>query len=421
MKPTVPSRRRSQEGSSLVVALVLTMIGAGLCAAMMTSVTSRATLTRTSRAGMSAMEVADSGLALARAELCANKDFDGGGIGTVAGTLGTNAYAVTCDAVDASHYMLRSTGRQDIARRTIESLVEVTESSSYLFGLGAFGDHWVTITGGTISDAFDSDLGPYITQAVNLDGKGLYASWGSPVGSNGWITVSGTGTYVRGDVTPGTTSTVSVNGGGGVDGSTAPRKVAQTLGDIDTSPIYDEKGNLLPSAVAYNTWPKLGKVTFSGNSVTVGLGGILEIPAGDHYLANLKVSNGGILKVNGNVRLFIGNELDATGGSIVNASQVASQLQIFGLADDSLNPSSGIHLSTKLGLFAAVYAPKTAVTLNGGGFFCGAIVSRTLKETGGSAFHYDQALAKVKTGVAERHVKQMSWRRAATPEAHKEM
>jgi hypoxanthine phosphoribosyltransferase len=45
----------------------------------------------------------------------------------------------------------------------------------------------------------------------------------------------------------------------------------------------------------------------------------------------------------------------------------------------------------------AIYAPNSAITISGGGFFAGAMVGKSLQLNGNVEVHYDEALKKTPT------------------------
>jgi len=399
----------------LLVALVLTTFGLAISAALVSSVAARAALARASRSAIVAMHAADSALALARAELLANRDFDQDGLplGSVRGELGAARFEVLSEKLDRRHYRLTATARCAVARRTIESIVAIETEAPSPFGLGAFGDLWTTLDGCS-ADAYDSGAGSYADQTTSSDARGSFALDGSPVGSNGDIVVRDG--VVRGDATPGAGSNVVVHRGG-VTGSTAPRKEAHTLPLVDTSEIY-EHGRLLRSAHDYSQWPRTGRVEISGNAVRVRFGATLTIPAGTWYVLSLRVDRGGVVSAAGPVRLYVGRQLVAERGALVNSTQVPERLQIFAFGDETLSPTDRVRLSAKAGLHVAVYAPRMGITVTGGGAVYGALVGRTLTMRDGTAYHFDRELGELPGPIVPRSVKQLTWRRAPTPREH---
>lgn len=421
------SIHRGERGTSVVTALLLVMIAIGLSAAILTTITSRAELTRSSRAASIALEIADSGLAAARAELLVNRDLDGNGLGNAAGVVSNGPYSVKCKKLDATHYRLTSTGRYDGAYRTIASMVEVTDSSESVFAQGLFGDQLVAFGASTTVDSFDSDEGPYVTQATQTDAAGrTFARAGASVGSNGPVSLLG-GSTIFGDASPGVGEVVTATGGARVEGQSAPRDEPLLLPLIDPQDYQDADLHRragadaddpsLPAPHPANDLSRVvavGAVTIADGDLTVDHGGIATLPSGVYHVNSIRLLNGGVLKVTGEVRLYIAHTLDAAGGAIENVSQKPSTLQIYGLGDDAVNPLHVLKVSAAHGVYAAIYAPKTSLQISGRGHFYGAAVARQIVEMGANSLHFDESMKKLPGATKPRTVKQISWRRVAT-------
>jgi hypothetical protein len=417
------THRTDERGTAMVSAVILAIVAASMSAAMMATVTSRASLTRQSRDGMLAIEQVDNGLSLSRAELQSEKDLDGDGVkGTTKGNMAGADFVVASTKMDTTHYRLVGTATFGSQKRTVESVVEVTQSVTNPFQYAAFGEDWVVFNGGSKGDAFDSDAGPYAFQAVNTDKWGnMIAQSDCDIGSNGPITISGTGSVVNGDACAGPTDSTILNGGGQVDGSTAPLLEEAKMPGVDVSQVYDENGTVKPALKNYSSWLKVGNATVDAiGNIDVKNGGVLTIPEGTYYVNSIKLTNASKIVTVGKVTLFLGHKCDATGGTFVNTSQIASNLMIMGLGDESLSGSDNIQVNSQMGFFGAIYAPKMGVTISGGGSYYGSVVGLTVKDTGGSAFHFDLALKEVSAPVlGPVAVKQISWRRVSNELAPK--
>lgn len=413
------SRHRAQadarRGSALVSALVLGLTCAAVCVGIISTVTARAKLVRMSRDVSTAANLADSALAFARVELLQQKDLDGGGIGTVSGQLNGGSYSAKCTSIDATHFRLVAEGRYDLATQRCESVVEKSSGGGSAFSFTIFGDEWATIAGGAQTDQYDSTVGDYASQATSTDAKGTYAQKGGSVGSNGAITTNGTGVAIRGDATPGVSSSVTINGNGTVAGATTPRSESLVLPPIDTTGILNATtGAPLAAAKNYAAVTKSGNASISAAGVvSVKNGGKLTFPAGSYWVDSISISNGGSIVCNGTVKLYVQSDINATGGSVVNSSASPGNLLIYGLGDSNSCSGASIRVSSKNGLAAVVYAPKADVEITGGGHFYGLAVGRTFKESGGAFMHADSSLTPLITGGGSgaKVMKQISWRR----------
>jgi len=95
-----------------------------------------------------------------------------------------------------------------------------------------------------------------------------------------------------------------------------------------------------------------------------------------------------------NVKLYTEGTISLTGNAVLNQSNVASALQVFGVS-----PSDGSTRSAQIGgssnFIAVLDAPAYNLKINGGGEFFGSFILRTVSMVGGNtAIHYDEALPR---------------------------
>src|SRR5262249_48251776 len=90
-----------------------------------------------------------------------------------------------------------------------ERVIEVTVGGSSSFSGALFGKVFITLSGGSVTDSFDSGVGAYNAATAGSEGN---------IGSNGNISLSGGATIVKGNATAG--GTVSESGGSSVTGTT---------------------------------------------------------------------------------------------------------------------------------------------------------------------------------------------------------
>jgi hypothetical protein len=156
------------------------------------------------------------------------------------------------------------------------------------------------------------------------------------------------------------------------------------------------------------TWPSLGTV----NVATTITGGDYKLDA-----INMSGSDGKILTITGDVRLYVTGIIDLTGNASIKISSNSS-LRVYaagasarvtgnGVVNQALTPIKcqfyGLPTCTSFELsgngqwVGTVYAPQAAMTMNGGGSagdMSGAIVADTIRLNGGTQFHYDESLAR---------------------------
>ncbi|MBI3818695.1 MAG: hypothetical protein HY286_08400 [Planctomycetes bacterium] len=419
-RANINNKRGRERGSSLVMALILTTISLALSGAAMVTLTARSAYVRSSIDGTRALLLAESGLAIARSELLSNVDSGTDGIGDAGGSFAGGKYLTTSAKLDATHYKIISTGRFDLRRTSVESVVEILPASAGPFSYGFFGSQFVTFSGGAMSDAFNSSVAPYV--ALNTDANGtLYDFTGGDIGSNSTITMNGAKTVVHGNAAPGVASSVTTNGGSKVYGQTTPAKAPVLLANPDAGPILDPvTGKVKASAMDYSTFVKVGNITISASGdFSLTAHAVLTIPPGDWWINSMSLTGNSTLQISagGAVRIYCAHAFDTSGGGLLNPSLLAKNLQIYGLGDASVNSGDIIKMSGGSNMYAGVYAPKMPFTVTGGGDLWGAVTAASITNTGGSRLHHDIDIKGVGNTNTKSTLKQISWRRIAVPAA----
>jgi hypothetical protein len=99
---------------------------------------------------------------------------------------------------------------------------------------------------------------------------------------------------------------------------------------------------------------------------------------------------------NGSSTIYFGGDFTVAGNGMVNETNYAKNLVLFGT---HTSPGSQLVLGGNAAMIAAIYAPKSAMRMDGGGArgrFIGAAVAYSITVNGGRSgygFHYDEALA----------------------------
>jgi hypothetical protein len=201
----------AQRGSITVVAIFFSLVVAGLSVTMIElGLASRRTQTRLDNS-LYALEAAETGVARAEQELVAQTDPDGDGIGTVAGSYCGSRYVVTATqdpgAPDRYTLVARAWHRQ--TTRRIETGVKLVPGTAWEYGIFAR-DLIVFGSNSAATDAYDSRLGSYESQAVNKDKGGWYAQYGGSIASNRAIDLSSQ-ILIRGNANPGPGETIMMS------------------------------------------------------------------------------------------------------------------------------------------------------------------------------------------------------------------
>jgi len=254
-----------------------------------------------------------------------------------------------------------------------------TPTSSCIPGFidAAFGKISVKFSGNGHTDSYDSAIGPAIT---NADGN---------VGTNSTslcaITISGN-------------TTINGNTAVGAGGTTASALCASGSASAQSSSVMP--ANLsLPSVTIPTVGTNQGNASFAHGAnalapnqtygvVSVSANATLALSAGTYVFSSLSLTGQGTITVtSGPVIVYITSSLSLAGGGVANSTLVASNLMFFaGPLVSTIAMTGGSSASF------ALYAPDTDVSISGNGDIYGAVVGRTVTDTGNGAIHYDLEL-----------------------------
>jgi hypothetical protein len=104
----------------------------------------------------------------------------------------------------------------------------------------------------------------------------------------------------------------------------------------------------------------------------------------------LKTQGSGYIAQDSNVKItwYVGGDITVSGSSYQNQSGFPANLTIIGYGtNNKATVSSG-----SADFVGTMNIPGYDITISGGGSFDGAIIANTLTLSGGSGFHYDEAL-----------------------------
>ena len=281
---------------------------------------------------------------------------------------------------------------------------------------GLFSKDGLTFDGSNNTDAYDSRLGTYASQATNMDAGGKYAQKGGNIGSNGSILLDGSSITIRGDAVPGPGETVEMSGSPTVTGDTYPRIEPS---DVPPPPLAE-----FEAALAVNdngNWTKSkGQVTYNpaAYSLKVGANATLIIPGGTYFLTSLTLDGNSKIEIRGPTRLYSTGTLDMSGGVIANMTGQPKDFLVFNhpyaLPEGHVPTEVGIKFTGGAQASLAIYAPEAPVTISGNGDVFGAVVGSDVKVAGNSYFHYDKGLGDM-TGGRTTVFERLYWRDLAPP------
>jgi hypothetical protein len=337
------------------------------------------------------------------------------GIGFLSGPFPGGSFAVTCvaDPLVPAQFTLWATGTSGLSVRHIEESVRRLPGGPWPDAL--FSKVSMTLPSGFRSDAYDSRIGSYASQATNSDAGGPYALVGGDIGCDSSVDLKGN-TFIRGDVTPGPGGSVNLGGGSVVTGSTAPLDEFMNMPSV---PIEDFEAAL--ASPSNGTWKASGGAKVTYNPLTRSLavqGGTITFNAGTYFLRDFSLSSGATLALGGEVHLYSTGIIDLTGGGVFNPTSHARQFQIFSepYAIPAAYPpgATSVKLTGGANAIYAVYAPDSTVFLSGNADFSGAIVAHDFHLTGSCSFHYDIGLGEVNY-LRPPRLRHLYWREGAVP------
>ena len=235
------------------------------------------------------------------------------------------------------------------------------------------GIEWISVPGGPRTDSYRSDLGPYAAQPHRDNGS---------LCSDGPIGLTGN-PVVNGDANPGRGHKTTLDGGAVVTGNKSPRLRPLNLPGVDTTEISASNTNgALPPIQKGNSM--VSPMDANRNFLLDG-GKTYTMPAGRYYFNDFTLTGQSKLYFTGPTTIYATGRLDTSGGNVFNSTQIPSNVTI-------LMTGSTARVTASVDFYGVLYAPNTAVTVDGGGQFFGAAVGRTLTLSGTGDIHYDEDL-----------------------------
>jgi len=233
---------------------------------------------------------------------------------------------------------------------------------------------------GNMSDSYDHRNGPYNAATAGTNGD-LFTNGDADLSSS---------TILKGDITA--AGVASIGNPGGVTGT-----VTQGAPPLPPYPVLDcPTGGYTPASYipiggpggAKSYDPVLGKLIIgSGNNLILSS----PPPGGTYYFSYID-AGGGPITINGgqHVNIIIDDKLTVGSGGLVNTGPDPTALSVSSCGSP-VKPSAW-SITGGAGAYFTIYAPNHDVVVGGGGDLWGAVIGGTVSATGGSKFHYDEAL-----------------------------
>jgi len=390
-------RTRAQAGGVSLLALFLAFLLAGLSVGLVQEgFAARANATR-QETNLQALELAELALARAEVEVRSQVDGDGNGIGTVRGSYAYGTYeAITnLDPASPDRFLVRARGTKGLCVRRLET--GVRRRSRAFFVEGLFSQQALVVDGNQRTDAYDSRLGSYASQATNLDGGGPYAQPGGNLGSNEGIRVNGGANYLRGNVIPGPGYELDASGGPVITGDSIPREV-----EIPLPVVPYEVFAAAAATNANGTWNvAAGSVAYDAGraSLRVNANSTVVLPGGTYFFSDLTLRSGATLQFTGPSRVYATGSVDLSAGTLVNATGSPTNLLMYvhpyALPAAYDPPTTEVKIAGHPQAALGLYAPEVPLTVSGNSHLFGAAVASEIKINGNTFFHYDKALGDI--------------------------
>jgi hypothetical protein len=288
----------------------------------------------------------------------------------------------------------------------VSAIVERPQVAVFRYAAFATAD-----TCGALSFAGGATVNSYDSRVAFAGTPGVDA-YGGNVGTNGNTSTNGAKTDIHGTLSSPRTGVGSCNSGAvtaltgselSVDGGLV--KLPQVLDYPTPPPIVPPPpttsmgfGSGCPAGGALYCTAVAGGARYSPpspfsvvqlGSVNVGNGQTLRLNAGIYEVNSIEVK-GDLIVESGPVIIRVADTssspITLTAGSVSNTSYVAENLQfIYGGTGE-------VKLRGNAGFAAVVYAPNAETDFAGNGDFYGAVLTKTVKATGGATINYDRAL-----------------------------
>lgn len=411
---------RAERGMMLVPVMFMVLLLGGLSLALLVEVQGDRVSLDHHETSVYALEVAEAGLARAELEIMALRDSGTDGIGFVSGTLQNGSYAITAtsNVLSADRWVLVARGVRDLSARRVEVGLRRRPNGNFVEAI--FSRDQLDVNGSLHSDSFDSRVGPYALQAINLDSRGnLYARANGSLGSNKDIKINGTNVALRGHSIAGPLHDTLQSGTPLITGDTVPRTEEINLPDPTLAEFQNALANNNNNDVL-GKGPKNPNIRYDDKKKTLDLtsAAILDLPAGTYFFSDISLTASSQILVTGNVKIYATGNVSFAGQGITNLAGPAAALEIkmhrYALPADHPPNTTKLSLTGGSNFTGTIYAPGVNVDLGGNMHMYGAVVGKKIDVNGTVRFHYDEALGATGTRGSVL-VERLYWRDLAPP------
>ena len=236
------------------------------------------------------------------------------------------------------------------------------------------GVDWVSVPGTPQTDSYNSEEGLYSGEGAKHRGS---------ICSDGPINVDGAA-VIKGDARAGKGHSVNITGRAVVTRSVGSRRKPLHLPPVDASEAAVSNDNdQIPMIPQGKSWRS--PVDANGNFLLDG-NKTIELPGGTYYFRDFTLAGQAEFSVSGPTIIYVTGNMERAGGTLVtNPNKVPGELKFFMTGGTAT-------ITSYDDFYGVIYAPNTAVTIDGNSDFFGAVVGKTLTITGSGAGHYDESL-----------------------------
>lgn len=384
------------KGSALVIALIAAAVLGSLAVALLMIVSGQSSVTFFSGANEDVLNIAEAGIGAALVEMNKNTDPDNNGIGNVSGQIAGGTYAVTisppyADGVET--YTLVSTATK--GNKTAQIEVTVSKEPVSIFAWGAFGDKGVRLDSNAMVDSYDSALGPYSAQALNMYRGSRYARTNGDTGSNANVGLD-SNAKVFGDAVAGPGGTVTTDGNSYISGTTSNLSEPVPLPPVVLPPAASLPPTMLLVRSNQTLTLPPGEYHFSkldadSNSKLTIVGPATIVVDDFNIDSNAKLivdSTIGPVKIYGTGRFHIDSN-----SQVRSTSNKPADIQLYiATVEDPLNPSTEVEVDSNSELSAVVYAPNARIDIDSNGHIYGSVVAGYVNIDSNAKVSYDEDL-----------------------------
>ena len=402
----------SRQGSTVLLALFICVAIGIVLSSVLFLLQGRHTLAARAMVWNSALPIAEAGVEEALTHLHDDPGNVAANAWTASVVGGVTVYSKQRTFADGSYYSVSienatttspnifSTGfvpsplksNQFISR----TVVAGATNSPTVFTKGIASTGTVTLSGSAVVDGYDSRVGRY-DASTNRNASGGIAT-DSKVAKA--IDV-GTG-HVYGTVNTGPGGTVSIGGGAvgdvawnasnsGIEPgySNDTMNVSYPSNSPPTgsflTPVVSSLGGSNITILANNSYQMSSFTSSDSTKPMIVTGKATLWVTGD-----LTVQGSGYIYVapGASLTLYLGGSATISGGGVVNGTELPSNFSYIGL-----NSNSSFTYSGSAAFVGTINAPQAAATISGSAGAYGAVICGSYLSSGGSGFHYDQALA----------------------------